>query len=158
LRRASIEDAQRRHRILKELVRRERTYTRGYLDLDRLYDIGVLEKGTPGDAREVAQRTLDDLDNAVDLLGLLDITASFESMALERIATLAATVRGSLRRSAEQGDVPPGAPDLVRDPSGYADSLKLILEFVAFGADPASAEQIEEIRSRPQCDSPRALA
>ena len=70
---SAISEARRRHTILKALVERERTYTRGYRDLSRLFDLHILEPGLKGDAREIAETTLDDLSRAVDMLGFIDM-------------------------------------------------------------------------------------
>lgn len=144
---SSIDDARRRHRILKELVRREREYTKGYVDLRRLYDIGVLEKGTVGPAKEVAQRTLDDLDRVIDALGFLDITAAFESVATQQIRELVAATRGMLRSDVDDLQLPAAAPDLLRNIEEFEKSLKAILDLVAVSASADDAEKLDSIKT-----------
>lgn len=145
--RSPIDDARRRHRILKELVRRERAYTKGYVDLKRLYDIGVLEKGTIGPPKEVAQRTLDDLDRVIDALGFLDITAAFESVATKQIGELIAATRGKLRADVDGFQLPAAAPDLLRNIDEFEKSLKAIVDLIGVSTSADDAEKLDSIKT-----------
>lgn len=142
---SAIDDARRRHKILKALVRRERDYTKGYKNLSRLYEIGVLEKGMIGDVSQLAQDTLDALDQVVDALGFLDIVSSFEAAAYERIETLTAATRGVLRAQIDARTLAPAAGNLVRNSDEFATSLKKIFDVVRIGAAPGDAENISQI-------------
>src|SRR5258708_38672122 len=131
---STIEEAGRHHRILKELIRRERDYTRGFVNLDRLYDIGVLEKGLVGDPQQIAAETLDSLNRGVDSLCFLHIVACFEGVAIEKIRDQIAAAVGNLRNNAADKKIAQAAPNLLRGLDEFENSLKKILDLVAPGA------------------------
>lgn len=143
--RSAIDDARRRHRVLKELVRRERDYTKGYKDLRRLYDIGVLEKGMLGDPTRIAQEVLDALDEAVDRLCFLDILASFEAVAVKRIGEIVAATLGMVTDRVGRADLAPVAPGLVRQADEFEQSLKKIVGLMRIGALPQDAQHLDLI-------------
>lgn len=140
-----IQTALRRHRILKELLRREREYTKGYVSLNRLYDIGVLDKGAPGEPHKVAQIRLDELDQLIDALGFLDIAGSFEVQASQRIAH----VINETKEKIFDSQLPTAAPGLLREPSDYEKSLRAILKLIKHGniVDDHTIDVIVETRN-----------
>jgi hypothetical protein len=99
----SIDDALRRYRVLKALIDRERRYTKGYVNLNRLQEVGLLEKGMPGDPKTVAQAALDELDGVIEHLGFLHIVCAFEAIALRKIGDAFAQTTGKLRDAVSKG-------------------------------------------------------
>jgi hypothetical protein len=140
-----IDNALRRYRILKALLQRELRYTRGYTNLSRLFELGILERGMQGNAQEVARQRFDELDTMADALGFLDITASFEAAALKAIGDVRAATVGSLRRAVQELRLARAAPGLVRDWDEFSRSLSLILELLTLGAAPDDPEKIKAI-------------
>lgn len=143
---STIETARRRYVVLKELVRRERNNSKNYQRLDRLYELGVLQKGMPGDPRRVAQETLDALDQTIDAFGFLDVVAAFEVEACSRIDRLIADTRGKLRKDVQAGVTAPAAPHLVRGLGEFEESLKLVLDAISANSPAVEVESCNAIR------------
>src|SRR6185295_17072666 len=139
-----IENARRHVHVLKELVRREREYTKGFVNLNRLFEIGVLEKGLVGDPKKVAEKTFDDLNSVIDALGFLHIVASFEAEAVRRIVELIAATTGKLREQAVKGVLPGVSSELLRDKSEFENSLKKIFDLLRT-ASPTDADKFDPI-------------
>jgi hypothetical protein len=142
----SIDDARRRYKILKGLIDREIRYTKGYTDLNRLFEIGVLEKGMRGDAADRAKVALDELSRVVDAFGFLDITASFESAAVTHLDSLLAVVRGRLRDDVKNGHIARPAPDLLSTVDDLKASLKRVFDVMTVGTHAASVTKLEAVR------------
>src|ERR1700730_6155961 len=140
-----VNNALRRYRVLKAMVQRERNYTKGYTNLRRLYELGILERGMVGSPQTVAQDTLDGLDKAVDMLGFLDIVSSFEVAALQEIRTLRAETVGRLRELVRNAELAPAAAGLLQNTNDPSWSLRSTIDVLRLVADASDTEYLEAI-------------
>ncbi|MBV9015264.1 MAG: hypothetical protein JO213_07220 [Alphaproteobacteria bacterium] len=131
--------------MLKAMVQRERTYTRGYTNLTRLFELGVLERGMVGSPQSVAQDTLDGLDKSVDMLGFLDIVASFEIAALEEIRSLRAQAVGRLREMVRNTELAPAAAGLLQNTDDPSWSLRSTIDVLRLAAHASDTEYLDAI-------------
>jgi hypothetical protein len=142
-----VDNAFRRYRVLKAMVQRERDYTKGYRDFNRLFKLGILEKGIVGDPKTVAQETLDGLDRVVDLLGFLDIVSSFEMIALQQIEIIVAQTVGRLRDLVREAELASAAAGLLRNPNDPSWTLRNTFDVLRQVASAGDTEHLDAINS-----------